>query len=364
MQKARQTTIVDIANHLGVSPSTVSRALHDHPSISAKTKQNVLLLAEKYSYQPNLLALSLLNKKSGIIGILVPEITSYFFATVISGVQDMVSSAGYKLLICQSDESFEEEKKLLQDMALLRVDGVLISPTFRTKSYEHFEKLKKTGIPLVIFDRDSPGFEADKVLVDSYDGAYQAVEYLIKVGCQRIAHIAGPIAIPTFKQRLDGYLNAHYDNNIPIHSELIVYSNGFSSDDGVEAARQLMARNEKFDAIFAVNDAVAIGTTHILRENGYRVPDDISLVGFDDESYAQYYFPSLSTVWQPVYELGMLSAKILLDRFANREHQQAYRYEVLKPELVIRGSSSAVARSTSSSSLPNQQGKPTVHQAW
>lgn len=364
MQKARQTTIVDIANQLGVSPSTVSRALHDHPSISAKTKRNVLLLAEKYSYQPNLLALSLLNKKSGIIGILVPEITSYFFATVISGVQDMVSSAGYKLLICQSDESFEEEKKLLQDMALLRVDGVLISPTFRTNSYEHFEKLKKTGIPLVIFDRDSPGFEADKVLVDSYDGAYQAVEYLIKIGCQRIAHIAGPIAIPTFKQRLDGYLNAHYDNNIPIRSELIVYSNGFSSDDGVEAARQLIARNEKLDAIFAVNDAVAIGTTHILRENGYRVPDDISLVGFDDESYAQYYFPSLSTVWQPVYELGMLSAKILLDRFANREHQQAYRYEVLKPELVIRDSSNAVARSTSSSALPNQQNKPTVHRAW
>lgn len=339
MQKPRQTTIVDIANQLGVSPSTVSRALNDHPSISAKTKQKVLVLAEKHSYQPNMLALSLLNKKTGIIGIVVPEITSYFFATVISGVQDMVSSAGYKLLICQSDESFEEEKKLLQDMSLLRVDGILISPTFRTNSFQHFEKLQKAGIPLVIFDRDCPGFTGNKVLVDSYDGAYQAVEYLIKTGCRRIAHIAGPIAIPTFKQRLDGYLNAHYDNSIPIRSELIVYSTGFSSEDGVEATTKLMERHEKFDAVFAVNDAVAIGATHVFRENGYRVPEDISLVGFDDESYAQYYFPPLSTVWQPVYELGMLSAKILLDHFAGEANHQTFRCEVLKPELVIRESS-------------------------
>ncbi|GGC31599.1 LacI family transcriptional regulator [Parapedobacter defluvii] len=339
MQKPRQTTIIDIARALRVSPSTVSRALHNHPSISAATKRAVLEMAEKFDYQPNLLALSLLNKKTGIIGIVVPEITGYFFATVISGVQDMVSSAGYKLLICQSNESFEEEKKLLQDMALLRVDGVLISPTFRTKTFDHFDRLKNAGIPLVIFDRDCPNYKADKVLVDSYDGAYQAVEYLIKTGRQHIAHIAGPIAFPTFKQRLDGYLHAHYDNNIPIRSELIVYSDGFSSDYGVDALEKLMICNKKLDGIFAVNDAVAIGAMRVIREKGYRIPEDISIVGFDDESYAQYYFPSLSTVWQPVYELGMLSAKILLDHFANKEPRESYRYEVLKPELVVRDSS-------------------------
>ncbi len=339
MQKNKQTTIVDIAKQLGVSPSTVSRALHDHPSISAETKRNVLALAEKYSYQPNLLALSLLNKRTGIIGIVVPEITGYFFSTVITGVQDMVASAGYKLLICQSNESFEEEQKLLQDMLHLRVDGILISPTFHTNCFTHFERLKSAGIPLVIFDRDCPGFEADKVLVDSYFGAYQAVEYLINTGCSRIGHIAGPIAIPTFKQRLDGYLNAHYDNNIPIKSELIVYSSGFSSESGVDAVNELLARNEKLDAIFAVNDAVAIGAIHVLREKGFLVPEDISMIGFDDESYSHFFNPSLSTVWQPVYELGMLSAKILLDRFANGGREKSYRYEVLKPELVIRDSS-------------------------
>ena len=339
MQKNKHTTIIDIARALNVSPSTVSRALHDHPSISAVTKRNVLDLAKKFDYQPNMLALSLLNKRTGIIGIVVPEITGYFFATVINGVQDMVASAGCKLLICQSNESFEEEKKLIHDMTLLRVDGFLISPTFNTKTFDHFEKLKNANIPLVIFDRDCPGFQADKVLVDSYDGAYQAVDYLIKSGCQHIGHIAGPTAIPTFRQRLDGYLDALRDNNLPIKDELIVHSNGFSSEYGVEAAGELLAKNDMLDAIFSVNDAVAIGAMHVIREKGLCVPKDIALVGFDDESYSCFFNPSLSTVWQPVYELGMLSAKILLDHFSENEHKIDYRYEVLKPELVIRESS-------------------------
>ncbi len=343
MQKPRQTTIIDIANQLGVSPSTVSRALRDHPSISSATKAKVLDFAAQSGYQPNLLALSLLNKKTGIIGIIVPEITGYFFATVISGAQDMVSAAGYKLLICQSNESFEEERKLLHDMTLLRVDGVLISPTFHTDTFDHFEKLKSAGIPLVIFDRDCPDFQADKVLVDSYHGAYQAVDYLIKVGCTRIAHIAGPIAIPTFKQRMDGYLDALLLNGIPVDDKLIVYSSGFSSECGIEAVNQLLEQNEKLDAIFAVNDAVAIGAMHTIRELGLLVPKDISLIGFDDEPYSHFFNPSLSTVWQPVYELGMLSAKILLDHFASNEQRENYRYEVLKPELVIRDSSIAIA---------------------
>ncbi len=357
MQKHKQTTIIDIARALHVSPSTVSRALHDHPSIGAETKRNVLEVAEKLGYQPNLLALSLLNKKTGIIGIVVPEITGYFFATVISGVQDMVSSAGYKLLICQSNESFEEEKKLLHDMMLLRVDGILISPTFRTDTFGHFEKLKSAGVPLVIFDRDCPDFKADKVLVDSYHGAYQAVDYLVNVGCRQIGHIAGPTTIPTFKQRLDGYYNALRDNGLPVDDKLIVYSSGFASECGVEAAAQLLAENNQLDAIFSVNDAVAIGAMHVIRERGLRIPEDISLIGFDDESYSCFFNPPLSSVWQPVYELGMLSAKILLDHFASSEQQESYRYEVLKPELVIRAS----CKIKSSSVLPNPQDIPKVH---
>ncbi|MCL7986363.1 LacI family transcriptional regulator [Sphingobacterium sp. lm-10] len=340
MKKKRQTSITDLAKELGLSASTVSRALRHHPAISEHTTNRVLELAERLKYQPNRLALGLLHDTTGVIGVVVPEITGYFFATVISGVQDMVSEAGYKLLIYQTNESFEEERELLLDMAALRLDGVLISPSHETKDYQHFEQLRNAGIPLVIFDRDCPNFEADKVLVDSYTGAYEAVDYLISSGSKRIVHIAGPISFPTFKQRLDGYLDAHYENNLRINSELIIRSDDFSAEAGFNAIDRLFATQQVFDAIFAVNDAVAIGALHNLRERGYAIPHDIAVIGFDDEPYAQHFYPTLSTVWQPAYELGMLSAKILLDYFSKEGAPNAYRCEVMKPELVIRESSS------------------------
>lgn len=338
MEKQKPITITDIAKKLGISPSTVSRALHDHPSISLETKKEVRELALQLNYQPNLTALSLLSKKSGLIGVVIPEITSYFFATVITGIQDVVSSAGYKLIISQTNESFEEEKRLIHEMTQLRVDGILVSPSFATKTFDHFTPIKSAGIPVVIFDRDCPGFEANKVFVDAYEGAFQAVDYLLKSGCQNIAHIAGPIAIPTFKQRLDGYLDALKQNHREVNDDLIVYSSGFSSEVGEEAIEQLVARNILIDAVFAVNDAVAIGSMHALRAKGLRIPEDVSIIGFDDEPYASYFNPPLASVWQPVYDMGMLSSKILLDLMKPQKQDAPYRYEILKSELVVRGS--------------------------
>lgn len=337
--KKSQATITDIAKALNVSASTVSRALHNSPSISEETKRQVVQLAQELNYQPNMLALNLLNKRSKTIGIIVPEITSYFFATAINGVQDMVSSAGYQLMISQTNESFEEEKNLIKALSLVRVDGFLVSPSVHTTDYSHFEKLKAAGVPLVIFDRDCAGFEADKVLVDDYDGAFQAVEYLIKTGCKRIAHIAGPNTLTTSRHRLNGYKDALIRNNMEVKEELIVSSEGFTSECGVDAVKSLLDLKELPDAVFAVNDAIAIGAMSVILERGLKIPQDISVVGFDDEPYSSYFNPSLTSVWQPVYELGMLSAKILLDYFEGKEDANNLRYEVLKPELVIRGSS-------------------------
>jgi LacI family transcriptional regulator len=337
--KRTPATITDIAKALNISASTVSRALHNSPSISGETKKMVVELAKELNYQPNLVALSLLNKRSKTIGIIVPEITSYFFASAINGVQDMVAYEGYKLMISQSNESYEEELKLVNAMSLARVDGLMVSPSVNTSNFEHFEKLKASGTPLIIFDRDCYGFEADKVLVDDYDGAFQAVEYLIKTGCKRIAHLGGPSSLTTSKHRLNGYLDALKQNNIPIRNELIVRTDGFSSECGVEAVQNILNLIELPDAIFAVNDAVAIGAMSVIREAGLKIPEDISIVGFDDEPYSCYFNPSLTSVWQPVYDLGMLSAKILLDHFQNKSNNGEFRYEVLKPELVIRDSS-------------------------
>lgn len=337
--RKNQVTIVDIARALNVSASTVSRALHDSPSISAETKRQVIELAAELNYRPNLQALNLLNKRSQTIGIVVPEITSYFFAMAISGVQDVLDSTGYQLMISQSNESYEEEKKLTGAMSMVRVDGFLISPSSDTTRFDHLEMLRDSGIPLVVFDRDCPGFRAHKVVVDDYEGAFQAVEYLINTGCRRIAHIGGPDSLSTSAHRLNGYLDALKKNNRPVREELVVRSTGFSSECGVEAVKNLLSLADRPDAIFAVNDAVAIGAMSVIRTAGLRIPEDISLVGFDDEPYAGYFNPSLTSVWQPVYELGVLSANILLAHFDKREEEETYRYEVLKPELVIRGSS-------------------------
>lgn len=335
----KPATIIDIARALNISPSTVSRALNDHPSISIQTKKDVHELAEKLNYHPNLTARNLLKKRSGIIGVIIPEITSYFFSMVITGIQDIVSSVGYKLIISQTNESFEEEKKLANEMALMRVEGLLVSPSFNTGSYEHLEEARRSGIPVVIFDRDCPGFESSKVFVDVYDGAYQAVKYLIDSGCRKIAHIAGPVSIPTFQERFNAYRNALSDQGREVDPSLIVYSLGFSAEDGVSAIHNLLDQASDIDAIFCVNDAVAIGAMHVLRERGYRIPEDISIIGYDDEPYSCYFSPALTTIWQPVYDMGLLSSKILLDSI-NKD--TPFRHEVLKPELVIRESSKGI----------------------
>lgn len=340
--KTRPVTITDIAKVLNLAPSTVSRALHNSPSIGVKTKRAVVGLAKKLDYQPNLLAISLLTKKTKTIGLIVPEITSYFFATAINGIQDVLGPQGYRLLISQSNESFEEEKKILEALSHVRVDGILISPSITTSDYGHLERLKSAGMPLVIFDRDCQGFEGDKVLVDDYDGAFQAVEYLIKTGCKRIAHIVGPTGLSISKSRLNGYLDALKQNNIPINPDLIVTSKGFTSECGEEVVIKLLDLEVPPDAIFVINDQVAIGAMLVIRNKGFVIPDDISVIGFDDEPYCAYFNPSLSSVWQPIYGMGMLSAKILLNHCEEKPNLNLNRREIFKPELMLRDSTKKI----------------------
>ena len=202
-------TIIDLARELKISPSTVSRALRDHPAIKDQTKVMVQELAKKLGYQPNALALSLLYRKTNNIGIIVPEITSYFFSSIICGIQDVLDPEGQHAVISQSNESYETEKKGIDTLLSSRVDGFLISSTFDTTDYSHFEKLRQNNIPLVVFDRDCEGLLADKVLVDDYDGACQAVEHLISMGCKRIAHIAGPKNLSIAEHRKNGYIDTN-----------------------------------------------------------------------------------------------------------------------------------------------------------
>ncbi len=338
MKKSR-TTITEIAKELNISPSTVSRALNNHPAISTKTREAVIELAKKRNYLPNLLALNLLKKRTNTIGVIVPEITSYFFSSIISGIQDLLNPLGVNMIIGQTNESFEEEESLVRTFASIRVDGFLISPSSKTKKFDHLKILTENNIPLVIFDRDCEGIEVDKVFVDEYTGAFQAVEHLIKSGCRRIAHIAGPSSLSTARHRLDGYKQALKLHGLPVNKEYIVESRGFTPKHGIRPTKQLLALPNPPDAIFTINDGVAIGAMFVIKEAGIVIPDQISVIGFDDDPHSSYFKPSLSTVWQPTYELGMLSARILMKRVNTNNDLSKIRVEKLFPELIIRGSS-------------------------
>ncbi len=341
MQKKR-ITIKDIAKELKISASTVSRALKNHPSLKKETIESVKKLAKKRNYSPNLLALNLLQKKSNTIAIIVPEITSHFFSTAITAIQHVFASTDYNIVICLSNESYKEEVAIIDKLGRIQIDGVLVSPASTTKKYHHFRSLQKIGIPIVVFDRDCKGLDADKVLVDDYFGAYQAVEYLIKSGCSHIAHIGGPKNLSTSFHRLNGYLDALKNNNIPIRNEYIVHASGYTIGDGIKPAKKILSQKRAPDAIFAINDSIAISAMRAAEKLNFKIPEDISIIGFDDEPHSAYFSPSLSTVWQPVYSMGMLSARILLSHLTDKEAVIDFRYEIFKPELVLRDSSKII----------------------
>jgi len=336
------TTLKDIAKELKVSIATVSRALQNKAEISVQTKRRVKAMARKLNYQPNLLAQSLLNKRTNTIGVVVPEIKSHFFASIIMGFKDVLRPLNYNLMVCQSEESYKDEVKIFENLLRVQVDGILVSPSSATTKFDHFLNLQKKGIPVVVFDRDSLGFETDKVLVDDYMGAFQAVDYLIQSGCKRVAHLAGPHKLSTTKHRLEGYVDALKKNNIPYDEAYIEHVKGFSHDDGLKPAKNLMKLNPQPDAIFAINDCIAISAMHVVKKLNLHIPDQVSIVGFDDEPHSKYFTPALSTVWQPVYSIGILAAKILLKQLQAETLEPPFRKEIFTPELLIRASSKKI----------------------
>ena len=338
----RRVTITDIAEKLNISASTVSRALHDHPAIKNETTKAVKKLAKKLKYYPNQQALSLLQRKTYNIGIIIPEITSHFFSSIITGIQDIIQDSDYNVVISQTDESYENEVAIAENFLRMGIDGLLVSPSSTTKKIGHLKKIKKRGIPIVVFDRDCPGLKVDKVLVDDYNGAFQAVEYLIQSGCKRIAHLGGPLNLSTSNHRLNGYLDALRDHDIPIRDEYIIHAEGFKHEDGIEPAKTFLNLNERPDAIFAINDCLAIAAMHEAKIVKLNIPTDISIMGFDDEPHSSYFTPGLSTIWQPVYSIGILSAKILLNHLDHPDSDITLRREIFKPELIIRSSSKKI----------------------
>lgn len=332
-----QVTIQDIANKLNVSKSTVSRALKDHPDISAETKKAVLELAETLDYQPNILAINLFKNRTNTIGVLIPSISHHFFSQIISGIQEVAFASGNTILISQSNDSFDRELIDVQNFIYRKVDGLIISPTVEfNNGNSHLEKITSKGIPLVFIDRADERINACKVLVDDFAGAYKAVEHLIAVGCKKIAHFGADPQASTAKNRLEGYLQALKDHQIPIEENLILET-GFSMEGGANGARQLMEMADMPDAIFAVLDDVAIGATLVLKENGIKIPEEVAIVGFSNDTTCLIVDPKLSSVNQPALEMGRKAAELILSQV---EKSCPAETIILKTELIVRASSS------------------------
>jgi DNA-binding LacI/PurR family transcriptional regulator len=334
----RQYTIKDIAIQLNLSPSTVSRALHKHPDISEETRQKVLDVAKELEYQPNPFARGLKKNQSKIIGVIVPQVKHFFFAAIMSGITDVAYKSGFAVMICQSNEREEREIINIQTLISQRISGMLVSLSQMTNSTDHFQLVIRLNIPVVFFDRVPEKEIASTVVVDDYEGALNAVEYLIKRGYRRIAHLAGPQTLSIGHSRFNGYVDALARHNIPFDEELVVYG-GLNEEDGVIGFQALKNHFKKLpDAIFTVNDPVAIGVFTQLKEHHYRIPEDVAILGFSDNPIASLIEPPLTTVRQPAYEIGRSAATLLIRQIENEEQDAKPEKIVLKTELIIRKS--------------------------
>jgi LacI family transcriptional regulator len=336
-----QVTIKDIARELGISPSTVSRALKDHPDISPETKKAVNALAEKLNYQPNIVALSLRQSKTNTIGVIIPEIVHFFFSTVISGIEDVAYSAGYNVILAQSNESLQREKTDTKALFNSRVDGMLMSISRETTDFDHIESVLAKGVPMVFFDRVYDNPQLSKVLVDDFEGAKEATLHLIDQGCKHIAHLEGPPNLTISKQRLEGYLEALKQHKMPVHKELIVPCPFGSIEEGKIATEKLLGMKNPPDAIFASNDPAAMGSMQAIKAKGLRIPKDIAVAGFSNWMFSAMMEPPLTTVDQPGFEMGQEAARLLIRHIEMKEKDDVEivpETKILKTRLIIRES--------------------------
>ncbi len=330
-------TIKDIAEKLNISVSTVSRALKDNPEISLQTRKAVQDLAKKLNYKPNPIAVALKTRKTNTIGVIVPKIVNTFFATVVSTIEEIADKYGYHVLASSSNESVEKEQKNIDIFLANRVDGIILSLSRQTESFEHVKKIQENDIPLVLFERTSKELDVSKVVADDADAAFIAVDHLIKGGAKRVALITGPGHLSIGRNRMRGYLNALTKNNIEINSDYICRSD-LTVEDAREETKKLLEMQNPPDAIFGINDDLAIGAIQAIQEKGLKIPEDISVVGFSNTKRSQYMKPSLSTMNQNPQEVGRLVAELLFEQIKDPKNFKI-REEIVHAELVIRETS-------------------------
>jgi LacI family transcriptional regulator len=320
-----------------VSKSAVSIVLNNKPGVSEKTRERILEAVKKYNYQPSHLAQSLVAKTTKSIGLIISEIDNPFFTKVMKGVYDTCSQLGYSLLIGSSELSPQKEKESIANFISKRIDGIIISPLVgEGVDYQYLSNLLKENIPFVVL-RNIDNYQINLVDIDNFEAAYGAVSYLIKSGHKEIAYFSGPEHSKHSIERMNGYKQALLDNNINLSKQFIVKAGSYLQD-GYNAAKQFVKHNMHLpSAIFSYNDLVAIGVINALTENGIEVPERISVMGFDNIEFSAYIKKPLTTIHQPVYEIGKVATELLMEQLLNPA-EFLNKKIVLKTELIERES--------------------------
>ena len=337
----KATTLKEIATMLGISITTVSKALKDYPDVSAKTKKAVKDLAEELNFTPNSFAVNLRTKESKTIGLIIPEVVHHFFSNVIKGVIEEADKNGYLVIILQSNESLELEQKQVELLFNKRVDGILISLSNDSNDDQHLKRIITRGIPFVQFDKISKLIPSSKVIINDQKAAAAAVQHLIDIGCKKIAHIRGPENPQNAIDRFLGYKKTLEKNGIPFDSKLVYTCENVTYEEGVKFAEQIVNDHPDVDGIFAITDLVAIGVLSFLNEKHIAVPGQIALIGFSNWFMGQVMTPKLSTIDQPSYEMGIAAFSLLLEEMNCRREGTLFspRIVELQTGLIIRESS-------------------------
>jgi LacI family transcriptional regulator len=335
--KAKDVTIYDIARQLNISVSTVSRALNDHSVISAKTKKKVLELAERYGYQVNNFARSLRQQRTRTLGVIVPRLNSFFMASVISGIEQVAYEAGYKLIISQSSELLDREKEIAKTMFDNRVDSLLVSLTYNTKNLQHFERFFNKNIPVMFFDRTIDHKTSAKIRIDNKQAGIEATTHLIDQGCRHILHVTVSSTNSIYLERFKGFSQALKKRGLTNEQDQVFLCD-LSFEAGIDAANYALSLPQRPDGIFVANDYCAAACILTLKSNGIRIPEDIAVIGFNNDPICQIVEPNLSSIQYPGHEMGEIAARSVINHLDGIDNLVLTQEILLRSGLIIRDS--------------------------
>ncbi len=336
--KNTPVTIKDIARSLNISISTVSRALRGLPEIHPDTRHAVLELAEELDYQPNQVAKSLAQSQTKTIGVIVPNLSAYFFSAMLNSIEETALQAGYSVLVGQTNESYLREITHIQNLMRSQVEGFIISLSQDTSNCEHIARLVRKNIPVVLFDRYAEGIDTSKVIVDNHAAAFKATEHLIESGCRLIGFLAGPEQLLLSNQRVAGYQAALQKHGLEPGDDYVFHCN-YTQENAVMQTLALMSLPQQPDGVVTISDRVAYPAMYAMKQKGLRIPEDVRVVSFNNEPLSALFSPPLSSIHQPIQEMGRETVRLLLKQIEATDSPTPVETRIMETQLIIRASS-------------------------